>query len=423
MPRRRAVEFAALLGLSMATLGEPLPATAAGVPLVWHVESGDGKVLDSHEPDSPVNPASVVKLATSLRALETLGVDHRFVTTVGTAGARPSGSSGEVTDIVIEGGADPDFHFENAVLLARTLEEAGVRRASGDLYVGSSFWLGWERGTVGRDTNDERRREDMGRRLLHAWSPRGWNQDERESWKKMAGKRGWNASKPPAIQIDGKIRTAAPPKWEPVVVHRSQPLLVALRRFNVFSNNDIERLDASVGAPSTMPDFFESRWGREGASTSFSTSSGLNRNRMTPRQIVRLVRDLRAWLAGRGRDLGDVMPILGCGESTLPHLFRRFAQTGEANGLVGKTGTLNIQDGGVSALAGYLPVGPGLVFFVAAPRAGQNLGPARAATEDWARRVLLSRGTVQPPVCPPPVPTSDEFAQASRTGAPTTPGG
>jgi len=199
-----------------------------------------------------------------------------------------------------------------------------------------------------------------------------------------------------------------------VLVHRSEPLLVALRRFNVFSNNDIERLDASIGAPAELSDFFERRWGREGASTSFATSSGLNRNRMTARQVVRMLRDLRAWLAARGRSPRDLMPVLGCGQSTLPELFPRLRASGEANGMAGKTGTLNLQDGGVSALAGFLPAGPGMLFFVAAPGAGSDLRRARAAEEDWVRRVLLKHGPVEPLNCPDPVPTSDALADLSR---------
>jgi len=388
------------------------PAFAAGIslPLVWHVESDEGKVLDSYRSDEAVNPASVVKLATSLRALDTLGTDHRFVTTFGVTGD----AGGETQSFVVDGGADPDFHFENAMLAGRALVEAGIVRVRGDFYIGDSFWIGWERGTAGRETDPIKRRLDMARRLLDGWSPRSWDADQRKSWAEMAARRGWDASNPPSIQVDGRIRTDAPPKWRAVVVHRSQPLLVALRRFNVFSNNDIERLDASVGAAPGLAEFLEKRWGKEGGATSFATSSGLNRNRMTPRQVVRLLRDLRTWLAAHGRTPADLMPVLGCGQSTLPELFPRLKASGQANGMAGKTGTLNLQDGGVSALAGFLPVGPGVMFFVAAPGAGDALWRARGDQEDWIRARLLKLGTVPPLVCPAAVPTSDGFAEIER---------
>jgi len=405
---------AILLLASIATGAAASDTPTFAVPLIWHVESEDGKVIGSRDPDRPVNPASVVKLAATLRALDTLGADHRFHTTIGA-----TTEAGVPESLVVDGGADPDFHFENAVLLSHALTETGVTRVNGDLYVGETFWMGWERGTVGRETNAVRRRLEMGRRLREAWSPSSWNAEQRRGWAELAARRHWDASHPPSVTIAGRTRTDPAPKWRPLVVHRSEPLVVALRRFNVFSNNDIERLDASVGAASELSAFLERRLGNEAAMTHFATSSGLNGNRMTPRLVVRMLHDLRSWLAAHGRAPADVMPILGCGHSTLRELFPRLRDSRQADGLVGKTGTLNLQDGGVSALAGFLPVGPGLVFFVAAPGAGRALGAARAAEEDFVRRVLLEQGKVGPLVCPSPVPTSEALAEVKVTNKPT----
>lgn len=410
--RRSRIVLLAACGLACAcSVGPSAASSDSAVPLVWHLESDEGKVLDSREPDRAVNPASVVKLATSLRALDTLGIDHRFVTTFGLTGKASPGHAEQPGSLVVDGGADPDFHFENAMLVGRSLEERGVHRVAGDLHVGGTFWIGWERGTVGRETDPVKRCLDMGRRLVDAWTPASWNADQKKAWAEIASRRHWDPSRPPSVAIGGRVRCDKAPAWEPVVVHRSEPLLVALRRFNVFSNNDIERLDASVGPPSALPAFLAKRLGPEAAKTSFSTSSGLNANRMSPRLVVSLLRDLRGWLAEHGRKPGDLMPVLGCGESTLRELFPRLRESGEANGLAGKTGTLNTQDGGVSALAGFLPSGPGLVFFLAAPGAGNRLPKARAAEEDWVRRVLAKSGPVGPLSCPPPVPTSDAQAE------------
>jgi D-alanyl-D-alanine carboxypeptidase/D-alanyl-D-alanine-endopeptidase (penicillin-binding protein 4) len=417
-----------LLRLAASTLGiaafaaacgvGPSPSIAASdfaVPLVWHVESEDGRVVDSREADRPVNPASVVKLATSLRALATLGADHRFVSKFGVSGKGSGAREDRPVSLVVEGGADPDFHFENAVLVARALEQSGVSRVSGDLHVGSTFWMGWERGTVGRESDPVKRCLDMGRRLVAAWSPSTWSPEQRKAWSELAARRGWEASKPPSIAIAGRVRADPPPSWTTLVEHRSQPLLVILRRFNVFSNNDIERLDATVGSPATMPAFLEKRLGDAGAGTRFATSSGLNANRMSPRQVVALLRDLRKWLDEHGHRPADLMPVLGCGESTLKELFPRLRQSREADGLAGKTGTLNMQDGGVSALAGFLPAGPGLLFFVAAPGAGDRLPKARAAEEEWVRHQLAKSGPVGPLSCPAPVPTSEAGAEVVLT--------
>jgi D-alanyl-D-alanine carboxypeptidase/D-alanyl-D-alanine-endopeptidase (penicillin-binding protein 4) len=385
-----------------------------GMPLVRHAETRDGKVLDSRDADRAVNPASVVKLVTSLRALETLGSQHRFVTTFGAAGKLEAGTA---TALVVEGGADPDFHFENAMLVARTLNDAGLRKVRGDVWIGPTFWMGWERGTAGREPDAAKRRTDMGRRLLSAWSPSSWNAEQKQSWNALAARRGWAAGSPPSIAVDGRVRIDGAPASTPLAVHRSQPLLVALRRFNVFSQNDIERLDASTGPAPTMAAWLAKRWGDGAANTSFSTSSGLNRNRMTPKQVVRLLRELEAWLAQHGHTPPELMPVLGCGDSTLHHLFLQLRASGEANGLAGKTGTLGIEDGGVSALAGFLPAGQGVVFFVAAPGSGKALWPARRAQEQWVRSILEKTGPVGPLTCPPPVPISDELAIVEAPGA------
>jgi D-alanyl-D-alanine carboxypeptidase len=386
--------------------------TAGAVSLVWYAETNDGKVLDSKDPDRLVNPASVVKLVTSFRALEKLGIDHRFDTKFSI-----TGEAGRPRDLVVEGGADPDFHFENAMLVAHALASDGLTHFAGDLFVGEKFWLGWERGTAGRETDAAKRRADMGRRLLAAWSPSTWDADHRRSWNELAARRKWDATKPPAISIAGRVRVDAAPASRVILVHRSGPLLVALHRFNVFSNNDIERLDDSVGPAAELADYLQARFGKDAAGASFSTSSGLNRNRMSPRLVVRLLREMRTWLAARGKKPGDLMPVLGCGDSTLPALFPRLRASGEANGMAGKTGTLNLQDGGVSALAGFLPAGQGALFFVAAPGAGADLRNARAAEEDFVRKLLAKLGPVDPLVCPAPVAMPDSHAEITRPTA------
>jgi D-alanyl-D-alanine carboxypeptidase/D-alanyl-D-alanine-endopeptidase (penicillin-binding protein 4) len=415
MRMRSWTAVAATVVAMVSSAGTPAVGAGRSVPLVWHLENAEGRALDSEQPDRFINPASVVKLATSFRALATLGTDHRFVTEFGVT---IDDSTNGVRDLVVSGGGDPDFHFENAVLVARGLVEAGVGAVPGDLILGSSFWMGWERGSAGRLPEGAQRRAEMARRLMQAWSPGDWTASEKGAWREMASRRGWDPSEPPSIRIGGSLRGDSPPAWRRVVVHRSEPLLVALRRFNVFSNNDIERLDLAVGPPSGLHDFLVRRFGKDAENSSFESSSGLGRNRMSPRLVVQLLRDLRGFLKEKGHSERDLLPLLGCGDSTLRELFPRLRESHEADGMAGKTGTLNTTDGGVSALAGYLPTGTGLVFFVAAPGAGNVLPRARAAEEDWIRKVLARHGPVSPLSCPEPVPTSDRFAEIKPASRP-----
>lgn len=379
--------------------------------LVWDIESLDGTVLDSKAAESAINPASVVKLVTSLRALSTLGPDHRFETRFATTSTRPPHDGVLDGDLVVVGGGDPDFHFENAVLVARRLLAAGVSEVRGDLAVDHAFWIGWERGSAGRERDPEKRALQMAGRLKTVWDPPSWSPAEKEAWAQMAKRRGWSPEAPPRIPVRGPAQVSSRPPARDLVVHRSQPLLSALHRFNVFSNNDIERLDLTVGPPSGTGSFLASRWGADAAATSFETSSGLGINRIAPRLIVRVMRDLHGLLAAHGKTIGDLLPVMGCGESTLFELFPRLRESRVADGMAGKTGTLNTTDGGVAALAGFFPASAGeTLFVVAAPHAGPSLRDARAAEEAWVAKLASRVGGTKGRACPEPVLPSDAEA-------------
>ena len=119
--------LAASLCLAAAVHGEaatgkrasrPARRPPAPVDLVWHVETLEGTILDSKRADEPINPASVVKVGTTLWALEALGPDARFETRVYARGAVDKARKTVLGDLVVQGGNDPDFHQENAFLMA-----------------------------------------------------------------------------------------------------------------------------------------------------------------------------------------------------------------------------------------------------------------------------------------------------------------
>jgi len=132
---------------------------AESVPLVWHVESEDGVALDARDADSPINPASLTKVATSLWALERLGPDHRFGTRFASSATLDPSTGVLEGDLVVLGSGDPDFHVENAYLVARALNDLGLRTVRGRLLVDETFWIGWEGGSERRETDGERRME------------------------------------------------------------------------------------------------------------------------------------------------------------------------------------------------------------------------------------------------------------------------
>jgi len=98
----------------------------AAVPLIAHGERRE------------LNPASVMKLLTTLAALDTLGPVHTFSTRVLAEGDIRNG----VLDgnLVLQGGGDPSLTLERFWLLLRTIRAGGLTEIHGDLIVDDGYY-------------------------------------------------------------------------------------------------------------------------------------------------------------------------------------------------------------------------------------------------------------------------------------------
>jgi gamma-glutamyltranspeptidase/glutathione hydrolase len=389
-------------------------ADAAGTDLrlVWHVENAEGRVLDSREADLPINPASVIKVATSLWALERLGPDHRFETRFAARGSFDPQTGVLDGDLLVFGGDDPDFHVENAYLVAQALNREGLRSVRGSLLVDEGFWIGWEGGSERKTRSAERRAATMATRLRDALDPGRWSRRTRHLLGEFASRRGLEGD-PPRVSIEGGVGRHAEPSPEAVlIVHRSNPLRRTLKRFNAYSNNDIERLGPRLGSPDDLAATLATRWEVSPATLSLETLSGLGSNRMTPRHVVRLLRDLDRTCRRLGLRVEDLLPAAGCDPGTLERFPSLEAQAPGA--LVAKTGTLARTDGGVAAIAGLARTAEGdRLFCVAAPRSGGRLARAREAEERWVLDLLAGQGGARPGACGDAVGYSDDDARAA----------
>jgi len=386
-----------------------------GIGLVWHWERADGST-GSNRADESFNPASVVKVATTLWALETLGADHRFGTTFGVRGAIDAESGVLDGDVLVLGNGDPDFHVENAQLVARRLIDAGIRRVGGSLYVNDAFWIGWEQGADGRIDDPQRRASLMAKRLADAWNPRTWTPGTVRAMRECRERSGCEA---PDVSIEvaraGGLDSGGG-EWRAVLEHLSNPLAVILKRLNDYSNNDIERLAYSLGDAAAMTRFYRERWRDPDPAVSFETLSGLGSNRLSPRQVVRLLRELQDRAARHDLRLADLLPALGCGRNTLLNYPRLLAGLPQG-GLVAKTGTLVQTDGGVVALAGWIASeGGDVAFCLAAPRNGARMDAARRAQSRWLLD-LAAGWSVAPAACGP----SDLYSYTGAAVAPVSP--
>jgi D-alanyl-D-alanine carboxypeptidase/D-alanyl-D-alanine-endopeptidase (penicillin-binding protein 4) len=84
-----------------------------------------------HQPDKPMQPASTMKLVTSVVALDRLGITHRGFTELLSAAPQ----DGEVLrgDLVLRGGADPELGLPQLWELLAELRYRGIREIAGDI--------------------------------------------------------------------------------------------------------------------------------------------------------------------------------------------------------------------------------------------------------------------------------------------------
>jgi D-alanyl-D-alanine carboxypeptidase/D-alanyl-D-alanine-endopeptidase (penicillin-binding protein 4) len=111
-----------------------------------------GRVLFEQDAEKWMQPASNLKLYTVAAALDRLGADYRFVTSV-YANARPDPSGIVRGDLVVYGRGDPSYatrfnpegdadYYRAINELASNITRAGVRRVEGDLVGDESYFSG-----------------------------------------------------------------------------------------------------------------------------------------------------------------------------------------------------------------------------------------------------------------------------------------
>ncbi len=104
-------------------------ANVSGQTSVILIDPATGETLDQFSPMTALPPASVAKTATALYALETLGRDFVFDTTLIATGPVSEGTlSG---DLILAGSGDPTMDTDDLLDLSRQLAATGIRRITG----------------------------------------------------------------------------------------------------------------------------------------------------------------------------------------------------------------------------------------------------------------------------------------------------
>jgi len=304
---------------------------------IW-LQSGSN-LLSNNRGTTPVPAASLTKIATSLAALQTWGADHQFETRISSTGAIENGTL--QGDLVIQGGGDPLFLWEDAIALGNALQQMGVHRISGNLIIAGSFMMSFRANAI-----------KSGELLKKAFNSKNWDDDIRDEFGEMP-----KEMIRPMIEIKGTVQAGSlNPKQVLLMRYRSLPLVHLLKYLNVHSQNEMAQMLAdNLGGVKTVI---------EKASTAANVSpdelrlingSGLGiENQISPHAACALFATIEQMMHPLNLTIADFFPASGFDrDGTMED--RSIPERS-----VIKTGTLNQ----VSAVAGVLPTRDrGLVWF------------------------------------------------------------
>jgi serine-type D-Ala-D-Ala carboxypeptidase/endopeptidase (penicillin-binding protein 4) len=316
----------------------------------------DSSPLAEHNADLTFNPASVMKLATSLVALAKFGPDYRYRTDFLADGAIDQATHTLNGDLVVEGNADPMFSSYDAQEVAVQLSRLGISRVKGALRIAGPFYYfanGYH-SNLSPETSTARLRATLGQ----------------------------------GIKIEGGT-TFGEKSGALLLSHYSDPLAQILLFQNAHSSNAIaEVIGVSLGGPQAIQDYLIKKFDLSESEIFVGRASGLDFNRITPRATLKIVRALIKVLASHSLKPEEVMAVAGVDSGTLR---TRLGADDVRASVVAKTGTLVSIDNGVSTLVGvaYTKEGP-LLFAVF--NSGGNVNAYRKLQDRFIERVIAEEG-------------------------------
>lgn len=337
----------------------------------------DREILATHQATTPLSAASLTKIPTTLANLVTWGPDHQFETLVNLQGTLQDGVL--QGDLVVIGGDDPLFVWEEAIALANALEQAGIRRITGNLIVSDNFVMNFEQDPA-----------IAGQFLRQSLNADTWNQEAVSQYLNLPP-----GTPKPKIVIEGSVQVKTVTELselptQPIVRHLSLPLVDLLKAMNTYSNNVMADLMAnSVGGPEVVAQRSADEAGVPVEEIQLINGSGLGmENRISPRAVGAMLTAIQRHSLRHQITIADLFPVIGRNRGTLR---RRNIPLGAAV----KTGTLNQ----VSSLAGVIPTRDrGLIWFAIINVGGGDLGLLHQQQDRLLQELTTAWGT--PPTLP-----------------------
>jgi D-alanyl-D-alanine carboxypeptidase/D-alanyl-D-alanine-endopeptidase (penicillin-binding protein 4) len=362
------------------------------------VSTMEGEILAEHNADRGFNPASVIKLATSMATLAKLRPDFRFRTSFYTDGALDASTGTLHGSLYVIGSSDPAFLYENALLVIDKLNRSGIRTIEGDLVVLGPFFF-----------NFSASREVSARGLRVTLDPKKWTPAVKKAYPQFlsmkaaeeraaaqAGERPRTVAElgtePPSLTVTGKTATnkfVDTSRLRLLAVHTSLPLVRLLKGLNDFSNNWMAHvIGGMVGGPDAVQRFLKTDVGLRDEELNIVTASGLGSNYISPRATLQIMHKLISYLEKEGLTIQELLPVAGVDAGTLEKRFDGMYR----GSVVAKTGTLR----GISALAGVAYTrrrGP--LLFVIYNRGGSSYA-FRSAQDETIKKLITFFGGPAP---------------------------
>src|SRR5829696_2520694 len=248
------------------------------------IETLDGKVIASQGENEQFNPASTMKLATALVALRTLGPEHRFATGVWSDGVFDK-TTGVLSGNLYISGRDPSFHYEHGVLLARELNKLGIKQVTGDLIVAPGFTMNF--GASAKRSGD-RLYDTLDATLRYAEAMRAWNYE-----RTLLNDRASLETVPSVAVMGAVIVGPVAPTAKLLLTQRSSKLVDILKVLLCYSNNFMaERIGEALGGPESVRLQLIAGLGLGPDDLKIASLSGLGVNRVSPRVMMKIYREL-----------------------------------------------------------------------------------------------------------------------------------
>lgn len=331
----------------------------------------DTSLLAKHKEQVPLPAASLTKIATTLAALHKWGPDHQFETLVSATGPIKNGVL--QGDLVITGGGDPFFVWEEAIALGNSLNQLGIRQIAGKLVIEGDFYMNYQQNPA---LAAQELRVGLHSRL---WTPRGF------IYRHAIMPKG---TPKPQVAIAGGIKVAniPVPKKYILIRHRSLALTHILREMNIHSNNEMsEMLTKAMGGTEVRNQLAVKSAGISPDELQLVNGSGLGvENMISPHAACTMLIAVHHFLQRYKLSITDVFPVSGRDKNGT--MYARHIPLGSAI----KTGTLNT----VSALAGVMPTRDrGLVWFAIINR-GTDVDGFRKQQDMFLQRLTQQWGAL-----------------------------